>query len=68
MKLVEENQMFFFLFTDLTDKTSFDKVKFWVDQLKAAEPVSTKLGILLTTEITSTLFISLSPIYSILYH
>ncbi|KAL9981817.1 hypothetical protein ACROYT_G010572 [Oculina patagonica] len=23
---------------DLTDKTSFDKAKFWVDQLKAAEP------------------------------
>lgn len=23
---------------DLTDKTSFDKVKFWVDQLKTAEP------------------------------
>ena len=29
-----------FLYTDLTDNTSFDKVKFWVDQLKAAEPVS----------------------------
>ena len=28
------------LYTDLTDNTSFDKVKFWVDQLKAAEPVS----------------------------
>jgi len=29
-----------FLYTDLTDNASFDKVKFWVDQLKAAEPVS----------------------------
>ena len=29
-----------FPYTDLTDNASFDKVKFWVDQLKAAEPVS----------------------------
>ena len=29
--------------TDLTDSSSFDKAKYWVGQLKSAEPVSSKL-------------------------
>lgn len=55
-------------FTDLTDKASFDKTKFWVDQLKSAEPVSAKLGILRTVEMTSVVFLSLSPIHLTMYH
>ena len=36
---------------DLTDRTSFDKAKYWVDQLKAAEPVSIYLnGVLVSKE------------------
>ena len=34
-----------FVFADLTDSSSFDKTKYWVDQLKAAEPVSAMLHI-----------------------
>ena len=32
-----------FILTDLTDSSSFDKAKYWVGQLKSAEPVSSKL-------------------------